>query len=85
MVRFIDNSVQERMINNRPPLSILPSVNKKLHLPRIAANAVLPAVVFSFLGVFTYQLITRTMSYQLYDTRKQFQFKSDPYSGTVSC
>ena len=85
MVKFVDNSVQERMVINRPPVNVLPPANKKLHLPRIAVNAAIPVVMISFLGVFFYQFSTRTLSYQLYPTRKQFQFKSDPYSGQVSC
>lgn len=85
MVKFIDNSVQEAMVRNRPSLSIIPPANKKLYLPRIAVNTSLSVVVVSFVGMFAYQFITGSLSYPLYNTRKEFQFKSDPYSGEVSC
>ena len=81
----IDNSIQERMLKNKPSISIVPQVNKRIIAGRIGMGYLLNFAVLSTSLIFMYKLTTQTFSYQLYDTRKNFRFLSDPYSGKVSC
>ena len=82
---FIDNSVNEKMIKNRPVLSVVPGVNRRLHASRIGMFYTINLFVVGFTAIFAHRYFTDKFSYQLYDTRKDFRFRSDPYSGKVSC
>lgn len=73
------------MINNRPGLHLISAANKRVLAQRTGTK------IFS-IGFFAFTLLGIAVnSYQenhslsLFDTRKKFTFKSDPYSGTVKC
>lgn len=81
----IDNSRYLAMIKNRPPISVIPSANKRILTQRVGSNWLAMSLFGGILGIFAYRYLQETFSAELYNTRKQFNIKADPYSGTVSC
>lgn len=82
---FPDNSKFERMVHNRPPLNILPQVNKRIVSQYFARNIYLNTAVALIGSIFLYKFTINANSAPFLKTRKEFNFKADPYSGKVSC
>jgi hypothetical protein len=80
-----DNSKFEKMVNNRPPLSILPQVNKRIVAQYLARNVYLKVAFFLTGSIFLYKFYVNANSAPFVKTRKSFSFEADPYSGKVSC
>lgn len=59
---FIDNSVQLRMIKNRPPLSVVPPVNMSVHASTLGRRALLGAFIVGMGLIFTSKLGTEILS-----------------------
>ena len=80
-----DNTKFERMIQNRPPASILPSVNKRL-LSQFKARTIFTTAAFATAtAVLLYKFLLNANSKPLLKNRKSFRWESDPYTGQVSC
>ena len=80
-----DNSKFERMISNRPPLSILPSVNKRIVSQYIARSFFAKGALLLLGPIFIYKFYVNLNSAPFLKTRKTFNFEADPYSGKVKC
>lgn len=73
------------MIKNRPPLSSVPPINKKILSQYFARNLFFQTALFLTGTIFLYKFYANVNSAPLLKTRKSFSFESDPYSGKVSC
>jgi len=80
-----DNSKFERMVSNRPPVSILPTVNKRLISQFTARSLFAAGVLAAFGGIFLYKFFLNANSRPFLKSRKAFRWESDPYTGQVSC
>ena len=80
-----DNSKFEQMIKNRPPSSLLPSVNKRLVSQYLARSTFAGVSFFILSGVFVYKFLLNANSGPFLKGRKSFTFEADPYSGQVRC
>lgn len=80
-----DNSKFEQMVRNRPPLSILPTVNKRVISQYLARNLYMGGAFALTCSIFLYKFWINTNSSPVLKTRKNFRFQADPYSGKVSC
>lgn len=85
LIGFTNEEKYLRMIRNRPHLYSVGCANKRVLAQRNGSK------IFAF-GFFAITLLGLAVnnyqevhSLSLYDTRKKFTFKSDPYSGTVKC
>jgi hypothetical protein len=84
-MKIPDNSQFEAMIKNRPPLGILPSINKRIMAQYHARNFYLNTAVALIGGLFLYKFWINANSTPFLKSRKSFSFKADPYSNKVSC
>ncbi len=73
------------MVKNRPPLSSIPPINKKVVSQFLARNLFTQAALLLTGTIFLYKFYANVNSAPLVKTRKAFSFESDPYSGKVSC
>jgi hypothetical protein len=73
------------MIKNRPALSTLPKVNNSVMGQQLGFKAGISAGLFGFAAILIYKIYLNNFSLELYKTKKQFAFESDPYSGKVRC
>jgi hypothetical protein len=80
-----DDSKFMRMIKNRPAASLIPHANKRIIIQRFGSTAFAQLILLGLLGGIAFQEMKELHSMRLYDTRKKFQFKGDPYSGKVHC
>lgn len=80
-----DNSKFEKMVRNRPPLSILPTVNKRIVSQFLARNIYFQTAFLLTGSIFLYKFYVNANSAPFVDTRTSFSFESDPYTGKVSC
>lgn len=80
-----DNSKFEHMVRNRPPASILPSVNKRL-LGQYLGRSTFTGISFVLIGsLFIYKFALNNNSAPFLKSRRSFNFEADPYSGKVRC
>ena len=80
-----DNSKYEAMLKNRPPIGILPKVNRRLIAQYFGRNF-FAATAISFGALFfMYKFYINANSGPFLKTKKTFSFQADPYSGKVSC
>jgi hypothetical protein len=80
-----DNTKFENMVRNRPPLSILPAINKRI-LSQSLARSIFAVSAFGIAStIFVYKLFINANSAPFLKTRKAFSFEVDPYSGKVNC
>lgn len=85
MASFVDNTRFVNMIKNKPSLDAIPLPNRRILAQRTYTNVfVLAWVGLTFAGLLLDQYREKK-SLSLYNTRKQFVFRSDPYSSTVNC
>lgn len=82
---FTDETKYLNMIKNRPSLSVIPQPNRRIISQRWGTNIFANVIFASVLAGIAINLARDMFSYKLYPTRKRFEFKSDPYSGTVHC
>lgn len=80
-----DNSKFEKMVRNRPPLSILPTINKRVVSQYLARNLFFQTAFFLTGAIFLYKFYVNANSAPFIKSRKSFSFEADPYSGKVSC
>lgn len=85
LVTFTDETRYLNMIRNRPSVSVVPRPNQRIIAQRTGTNLIAFLGLASILGGIIFNQTREMFSYNLYPTRKRFIFKSDPYSGTVSC
>ena len=80
-----DNAKFERMVQNRPPVSILPAVNRRL-LAQYKARTIFAVGAFSLLGlILMHKFFLNANSRPFLKSRKTFRWESDPYTGQVRC
>ena len=80
-----DNSKYERLVRNRPPLSVAPSVNKRLVSQYLARNLFFGGGILLMGGVFLYKFWINTNSLPFLKVRKDYRWEVDVYSGQVNC
>lgn len=80
-----DNSKFEKMVKNRPALSLLPPVNKRLVAQFMSRSFYMTAAFVSIVSILGYKFVLNSNSIPFLRTRKNFRFESDPYSGKVRC
>ena len=80
-----DNSKFEKMVKNRPPLSILPTVNKRIVSQYLARNIYFQTAFALTGAIFIYKFFVNANSAPFVKSRLSFAFESDPYTGKVSC
>ena len=85
MVSGTDNTRYIAMIKNRPSISILPASNTRILAQRTGTNFLFGVLILGFVGTFAYRQTQELFSPQIFNTRKSYGFKADPYSNTVSC
>ena len=73
------------MIKNRPPLSSIPPINKRILGQHLARNLFFQTAILLTGTIFLYKFYTNVNSAPLLKTRKSFSFEADPFSGKVSC
>ena len=81
----VDNSRYLAMIKNRPSLSILPAANTQVLAQRAGTIGISLIFFEGIMSLFLYRQMQELYGPQLYNTRKAFAFKADPYSMAVSC
>lgn len=85
MASFVDNTRFINMIKNKPSLDSIPIPNRRILAQRTYTGVfVLSWMGLTFAGLILNQYREKR-SLGLYNTRKQFSFRSDPYSSTVNC
>lgn len=82
---FTDESKYVRMIKNRPSVSLIPPPNRRILAQWVGTNVFGFSILAAILGGIVLMEYRNQLSFRFYDTRKRFHFKSDPYSGNVSC
>ena len=80
-----DNSKFERMVSNRPPLSIAPPANKRLISQYFGRNVYFLTSAGLLGFIFLHKFFININSAPYTKSRKAFSFECDPYSGKVSC
>lgn len=80
-----DQTKYEQMVKNRPPASILPTINKRLIGQRLARTVYGSTAFFLFGSFLLYKFWLNAQSGPWLKTRKSFHFESDPYSGKIRC
>lgn len=80
-----DHTKFENMMKNRPPVSILPDINKRLISQRIVRMGFTVSAVALLGSIFVYKFWLNANSGLFLKTRKAFRFDVDPYSGKVRC
>jgi hypothetical protein len=84
-MNILDNSKFEQLVKNRPPVSILPAINKRLVGQRLARTAY-SVTIFGLMGsILLYKFWLNANSAPFLKSRKSYSFESDPYSGKVRC
>lgn len=73
------------MIKNRPPASVVPPANARIIIEAKTRPIAVAAFTALLVGTFAVNLYRYYNAGYIYNTRKKFDFKSDPYSNTVSC
>lgn len=73
------------MIKNRPPLSSVPPINKRILGQHLARNIFFQTACLLTGTIFLYKFYANINSAPLLKTRKSFSFEADPFSGKVSC
>ena len=80
-----DNAKFERMVQNRPPASILPSVNKRL-ISQYKARTLFAVGAFATLAsVLMYKFFLNANSKPFLKSRKSYRWEVDPYTGQIKC
>lgn len=80
-----DNSKYEQMIRNRPAVSQLPAINKRL-VSQYFGRTFFYASSFFLIGtLFLYKFCLNANASPFLKTKKTFTFNADPYTGKVSC
>lgn len=80
-----DNAKFERMVQNRPSASILPSVNRRL-IAQYQGRTIFAVGTLGLLGtILLYKFFLNANSRPFLKSRKTFRWESDPYSGQVRC
>lgn len=69
-----DNSKFERMVKNRPPLSVLPQVNKRILSQYFARGIFTQGALVLFFSVFMYKFYLNLNSAPFLKTKKTFSF-----------
>lgn len=85
MQSFQDSTPFINMIKNRPTLSLVPSINKRILAQRWGVTGAIfigYTAIFSFIA---YKYFLDIASLELVKTKKQFTFESDPFTGKVKC
>ncbi len=85
MQTFQDNSTFVTMIKNRPSISVVPSVNKRILAQRWGITGAILFGVTSSLSLIAYKYFLDVSSLYVVKTKKAFTFESDPLSGKVKC
>jgi len=85
MQSFQDNSRFVTMIKNRPSVSLVPSINKRILAQRWGIQGLILAGITSYACIVGYKYSTDLLSLYLVKTKKSFSFESDAYSGKVKC
>ena len=85
MTNIPDNSKYERMIKNRPNLSIVPKPNKRLISQMVGRSLFINAAFMSAFSILVFKGIVNFNSLPFMKTRKNFVFETDPYSGEIKC
>ena len=85
MQSFQDNSRFVTMINNRPNVSIVPPVNKRILAQKVGLTGFMLFGTFTVMSLISYKYFLDISSLYLVKTKKAFTFDSDPYSGKVKC
>jgi len=85
MQTFQDNSPFVTMVKNRPSVSIVPPVNKRIIAQRWGAQAFIVFSLASALSIISYKYFLDASSLHVVKTKKAFSFESDPFSGKVKC
>jgi len=85
MTNIPDNSKFEAMVKNRPSLSIIPSVNKRIISQYIGRNIFTLSAIFVLGITLTNKFWNSTFPDRYLKTKKSYNFEFDPYSGKVSC
>ena len=85
MQNFQDNSRFITMIKNRPALSMIPPINKRIIAQRIGISGFILFGITSLLTLISYEYFVDASSLYLVKTKKAFSFESDPYTGKVKC
>jgi hypothetical protein len=80
-----DNTKFENMVKNRPPVSILPAINKRLISQRILRMGFTFSAVALLGSIYLYKFWLNANSSPFIKTRKTFRFDADPYSGKIRC
>jgi hypothetical protein len=73
------------MIKNRPNASILPHPNRRILAELLGMRTFTFFSFAAFLGGVLLLHTREQLSHKLYNTRKVFKFKTDPYSGKINC
>jgi hypothetical protein len=85
MQSFQDNSRFVTMVNNRPNLSIIPPVNKRILAQKWGVQGFILFSITSVISLIGYKYFLDVSSLYVNKTKKSFSFESDPYSGKVKC
>jgi hypothetical protein len=85
MQTFQDNSIFANMIKNRPSLSIVPPVNKRILAQKWGITAVIMVGITSYLSIVATKFFLDFSSLYVVKTKKAFTFETDPFSGKVKC
>ena len=85
MVSNTDNSRFLAMVKNRPSISLIPAANTRILSQKVGTNILFAGLILGFFGIFGYRRTQELFSPQIFNTRKAYSFKADPYSMSVSC
>lgn len=85
MQSFQDNSVFVTMIKNRPNLSIVPPINKRILAQKWGITTAIMLGLTSYLSIVAYKYFLDFSSLYVVKTKKAFTFETDPFSGKVKC
>lgn len=85
MQTFQDNSVFATMIKNRPSVSVVPPINKRILAQKWGITAVIMVGVTSYLSIVATKFFLDFSSLYVVKTKKAFTFETDPFSGKVKC
>lgn len=85
MQSFQDSAPFMYMIKNKPSLSLIPAVNKRILAQRWGITGAIFIGYTSIFSLVVYKYFLDVASLELVKTKKSFSFESDPFSGKVKC
>lgn len=85
MQSFQDNKPFMSMIKNRPSLSIIPPINKRIVAQKWAVSGAILLGLTTYFYIVGSKFFLDASSLYVTKTKKAFTFESDPITGKVKC